>query len=70
MLLLKVPPNICFKYFFSYRMQLKDLIDVGNQKQGVLLNPNEFLDICLNETSGFQLNYIVASIVLVKLLKL
>ncbi len=70
MLLLKVPPNICFKYFFSDRMQLKDLIDVGNQKQGVLLNPNEFLDICLNETSGFQLNYIVASIVLVKLLKL
>ncbi len=48
MFLLKVPPNIHFKYFFSDRMQSQDPIDVGNQTQGVLINPNEFLDICLN----------------------
>ncbi len=70
MLLLKVPPNIHFKYFFNDKMQSQDPIDIGNQTQGVLHNLNEFLDICLNETSTFQLICIVASIVLLKLLKL
>jgi hypothetical protein len=68
--LLKVPPNIRFKYFFSDRMQSQDPIDVGNQTQGVLLNPNEFHDVCLNETSTSHLRCIVASIVLLKLLEL
>ncbi len=66
MFLLKVPSNIRFKYFFSDRMQSQDPIDVGNQTQGVLLNPNEFRDVFLNETSTSHLSCIV----LLKLLKL